>query len=135
MSRSVDLFIDARMDLADLAAHIREITGLAFVAGEAAGRWVTSDDGFEATLGVHPYVDDGHLLFSTYRYALSSRVANSVRPQEAPETLMLRMVAEQLQRKAGMSVLLVIDLQYRDGGHGGRGSGPASAWASSLDSG
>ena len=68
----------------------------------------------EATLAEHPYCDDGDLPFSRYRFALSARVPNDVRPHDTAEAALLRRVAQQIQQGPAWPVLLVHDLQYRD---------------------
>jgi hypothetical protein len=113
MSRAVDLFIRSELEPADLAARIAEITG--FLAEQTESGWRLHDEGFEAVLSEHSFVDDYDLLLSRYRYVLGCRVSEGTRMKDAPATIMLRMVADQLQQKAGLSVLLVLDLQYRDG--------------------
>jgi hypothetical protein len=113
VSRSVDLFIRAEQSLAELASIVCTITGLPFTPGPRDGTFVTRDDHFEAVLRQHGDADDG--LLSRYPYALSAAVDDGVRVQEAPATVMLRLVADQLQRQGGLAALLVLDLQYREG--------------------
>ncbi|HUJ65739.1 MAG TPA: hypothetical protein VLX59_09395 [Acidimicrobiales bacterium] len=144
MSRSIDLFIDTEQPVNELAGAIGELLAHRLVEDPATGVWSLTDGEVEARLSEHPYVDDGDLPFTRFKYSLSARVANSVRPQDAPATALLRRTAELVQRQLGLSVLLVMDLQYRDhevdgagGGTDGRGPeapdvrvgtvGPASA--------
>jgi hypothetical protein len=114
MSRSIDLFIDTEQPVIELAGAIGELLDSPLVEDPATGVWSLTDGEVEATLSQHPYVDDGDLPFTRFKYALSARVANTVRPQEAPATALLRRTAELVQRQLGLSVLLVMDLQYRD---------------------
>ena len=132
MSRSVDLFIDVAVPIEELAAKLGDLAGVtltrvADAADDAEGgeHWVLEDGSVRAVLAAHPYVDDGELVFSHYRYALSARVANSARPQDAPETFLLRRLADKVLHGAGLPALLVLDLQYRDRGQvaGPNGSG------------
>lgn len=113
MSRSVDLFIDAQPPIAAVAAEIHRLAGLTLQPGEVPDTWSLEEGEVHAELHPHPYVDDGQLLLSRYRWALSCRVANGVRLTDAPETTLLRLVSEALQQ-GGVPVLLVHDLQYRD---------------------
>jgi hypothetical protein len=131
VSRSVDLFIRCEQTLAELAESVRRITGLPFEADLSEGTFVTRADNFEAVLHEHGYGEDG--LLSRYRYVLSAAVGDGVRLQEAPATVMLRLVADQLQRQGGWSVLLVLDLQYRDrASAGGPLAGSVEAGGSSA---
>ena len=114
MSRSVDLFIQYRDPIDELAALVGRVVDRPLVPGPAPESWVLRDGGAEALLRVHPYLDDADLPFSGYRYALSASVPNDVRVQDAPVTELLRRVADRLQRGEGLSVLLALDLQYRD---------------------
>ena len=114
MSRSVDLFIDADIPIGELAAELGRLTDLSLDPRPDSAEWTLEEGEVRATLAEHPYVDDGDLLLAHYRYALSCRVTNGVRLQAAPETALLRLVAEALQHKSEMPVLLVLDLQYRD---------------------
>jgi hypothetical protein len=114
MSRSVDLFIDADIPIGELAAELGRLTDLTLDPRPDAAEWILEEGEVRATLAEHPYVDDGDLLLAHYRYALSCQVTNGVRLQAAPETALLRLVAEALQHKSAWPVLLVLDLQYRD---------------------
>jgi hypothetical protein len=78
--------------------------------------WILRDGSVVAELAPHPYGDDGDLLLSQYPYALSARVRTDARPQETPEAAVLRKVAQRLRATKPWRVLLVLDLQYRDGG-------------------
>jgi hypothetical protein len=120
MSRSVDLFIDADAPLEEVAASLSKLLGSPFAEGPGSRTWLLREGTVEAVLSCHPFVDDGELLLSRYRYALSARVANDVRIQDAPETALLRHVADRVQRGSHLPALLVFDLQYRE--QGGRAS-------------
>jgi hypothetical protein len=114
MSRTVDLFIDAVVPVEDLARTVGKTIGTELRHDPGSSAWLLGEGNVEATLSAHPYVDDGDLLFTHYRYVLSASVDNDVRPQDSAEAAYLREVADKLQRDAGLSVLLVLDLQYRD---------------------
>jgi hypothetical protein len=126
------LFIRCEQALAELADNVRTITGLAFEPDPGQGTFVTRDETFEAVLHEHGHGEDG--LLSRYRYALSAVVGDGFRLQEAPATVMLRLVADQLQRQGGLAVLLVLDLQYRDRASAG-GSSEAGVWLPAGDAG
>lgn len=114
MSRSVDLFIQSTLSIDELATTIGRHLETTLAPGPAQDSWVLADEGVEAVLRSHPYVDDAELRLSHYPYALSASVANDVRLQDASATALLRRVADRLQRGEGLAVLLVLDLQYRD---------------------
>lgn len=111
MSRSVDLFIDMEAPAESVVARIASLSGVGLDPGEMPGTWSMDSGSVHAELHPHPYVDDGELLFSRYRWALSCRVGTGVRLADAPETALLRLVAEALRRE-GVPTLLVHDLQY-----------------------
>lgn len=113
MSRSVDLFIDLEPPIESAAEAIRHASGLTLQPGDVPGTWSLDEGEVHAELHAHPYVDDGQLLLGRYRWALSCRVAHGLRLADAPETTLLRLVSEALHQ-AGVAVLLVHDLQYRD---------------------
>jgi hypothetical protein len=112
MSRSVDLFIDADVPLDELASALERHTGTQLVAEPDQPQWVLQEGDTRATLAEHPYGDDGDLLFSRYRFALSARVSNDVRPHETAEAALLRRVAQKIQQGPTWPILLVHDLQY-----------------------
>lgn len=113
MSRSIDLFIDCTREPEEVAQEIGRLSGFELAEGEGPGSFALDDGDVHAVLRAHAYLDDGDLPLSRYRYTLSSRVADDVRLADAPETRLLRMVSETLQ-KVGIPTLLVHDLQYRD---------------------
>ena len=125
MSRSIDLFIESDLSLDELAGALGGHVGSP-LAVEPDGRgWRLHDAGVEAILAEHAYRDDGDLVFSRYRFALSARLPNEVRPHDTAEAALLRRVAQQIQRGPAWPVLLVHDLQYRDRpGPGGQAAGP-----------
>lgn len=126
MSRSVDLFIDLAPPAESVVAEIQRLTNLTLESGQVPGTWSLDEGDVHADLHAHPYVDDGDLLLGRYGWALSCRIGNDVRPVDAPETTLLRLVAEALQ-KGGVPVLLVHDLQYRDRAGADAAAGPAPA--------
>jgi hypothetical protein len=116
------LFIDADLSLDELADGVGRQVG-STLAVEPDGRgWRLTDGDVQAVLSEHGYRDDGDLPFSRYRFALSARLPNDVRPHDTAEATMLRRVAQQIHRGPGWPVLLVHDLQYRDRP---AGAGPA----------
>lgn len=119
MSRSIDLFIDSDRPIEEVAADIERLTSMAVRPGDDASTWVLDEGEVRADLRAHPYASDGELLLERYRYALGSRVGSDTRLLDAPETSLLRLVSEALQR-GGFPTLLVHDLQYRDQGAAGR---------------
>ena len=125
MSRSVDLFIDADVSLDELAGALGRQTGAPLVAEPDRASWRLQEGEAHAILAEHPYGDDGDLLFTRYRFALSARVPNEVRPHDTAEAALLRRIALKIQQaRAGWPVLLVHDLQYRDQeGPSGPGAG------------
>jgi hypothetical protein len=125
------LFIGAEQTLAELASLVGAVTGLPFEPGRRDGTFVTREDRFVAVLQEHAYGEDG--LLSHYRYALSASVDDGVRVREAPATVMLRLVADQLQQHGGLTVLLVLDLQYREPS-GGPGVSPTGGAEFAADS-
>jgi hypothetical protein len=143
MSRSVDLFIDTDLSLDELAEGVGRQVGSP-LAVEPDGRgWRLSDGEVHAVLSEHRYRDDGDLTLSRYRFALSARLPNDVRPHDTAEAMLLRRVAQQIQRGPGWPVLLVHDLQYRDqavgsgpahgrGGSGANANGPGAEGAAAV---
>ena len=114
MSRSVDLFIDADVSLDELAGALGRQAGAPLVADPDHTSWRLTDGEVHAILAEHPYGDDGNLLFTRYRFALSARVPNEVRPHDTAEAALLRRMAVKIQQGPAWPVLLVHDLQYRD---------------------
>ena len=114
MARSVDLFIRYDQSIQELAEAIGHLMDRELAPGPRADTWILRDGEVEVMLREHPYVDDGELLLSSYRFALSGSVPNDVRLQDAKTTEFLRRVADRLHRGGGILVLLVLDLQYRD---------------------
>jgi hypothetical protein len=114
MSRSVDLFIRYDQSIQELATMVGRLMERDLTPGPGVDTWVWQDGEVEVMLREHPYVDDGELLLSSYRFALSASVPNGVRLQDAKATEFLRRVADRLHRSGDIPVLLVLDLQYRD---------------------
>lgn len=114
MSRSVDLFIASPEPLGLVAAKLGEVAKLP-VDEDPDGTWVVSDDETSVTLAEHHYLDDGDLFLGRYRYVLSGRVPATARPQDTPAAALLRRIGSELQHATAWPVLLVLDLQYREG--------------------
>ena len=139
MSRSVDLFIASPQALGAVAETVGKLTGFRVSPGEGES-WVVQDGDVHAVLGEHCYPDDGELPLSRYRYAISARVPDTVRPQDSAPAALLRQVAHKLQGQnlraqnpeaqnpeaqnpeaqnlradnPPWMVLMVLDLQYKD---------------------
>jgi hypothetical protein len=114
MSRSVDLFIESDLPLDELAGALGGHVGTPLAAEPDGRGWRLTEGAVEAVLAEHAYRDDGELIFSRYRFTLSARLANEVRPHDTAEAALLRRVAQLIQRGPAWPVLLVHDLQYRD---------------------
>jgi hypothetical protein len=114
MSRSVDLFIDADLPLDEVADGVGRQVGSPLLVEPDGRGWRLSAGEVHAVLSEHRYRDDGDLPLSRYRFALSARLPNDVRPHDTAEANLLRRVAQLIQRGPGWPVLLVHDLQYRD---------------------
>ena len=125
MSRSVDLFIDSSLPIEALAEHLRARTGAELSPTTDRDRWWMVDGSLSAELYEHSYVDDGELWLSRYRYVLSTHMPFGVSLLDSTEVLGMRHLAQTLHAPPDLSVLLVLDLQYRlpaageDDGEGG----------------
>src|SRR5437879_4284932 len=115
MSRSVDLFIDSDLPLPEVAAELGRQHGAELQPDPNGQRWLFQDGSVRAELSEHPYVDDGDLPFSQFRYALSTTVADTARPQDTPEAAALRLVNQKIHHGPGWPTLMVVDMQFRDG--------------------
>jgi hypothetical protein len=120
MSRSVDLFIGSPLPIAELADLLHTRSGAQLLPTTDPERWRFIEGSVTAELFEHPYVDDGELWLSRYRYVLSARMADGVGPLDSAEVLGLRHLAQVLHDPVKLPVLLVLDLQYRLGPSGGR---------------
>jgi hypothetical protein len=129
VSRSVDLFISSSLPLDELAADLGRRTDAELLPTTDPGRWRFVDGGVTAELSEHPYLDDGELWLSRYRYVLSSRMATGVGPLDSPEVLSLRHLAQTLHDPVSFPVLLVLDLQYRLEPAGPESGAPAAGEA------
>lgn len=114
MSRSVDLFIQSALPAPELAAEIGGLVEAALTPSAEGASWSLQAGEVAATLREHAFADDGELVFSNYKYALSAHVSNSARVLDSPEVAFLRRVSDLIHKGPGYQVLLVIDLQYRD---------------------
>jgi hypothetical protein len=113
MPRSVDLFISSPDPLEAVSQAIAEATGFG-VEPASDGSWVVRDREVDAVLSEHGRPDDGELPLSRYPYVLSGTVEDAVRPQDSAPAALLRQVAQKLQEKSGLMMLMVLDLQYRE---------------------
>jgi hypothetical protein len=112
MSRSIDLFIDAPLELDELGAEITKLTGceLAEVPGRR-GLVLRSGD-VVAELDDHDFVDDRELLFSRYRYVLTATVASDRSVNDSPQAALLRRIFSAVKADHRYPSLLVFDLQH-----------------------
>jgi hypothetical protein len=113
VSRSVDLFISSSLPLDQLAADLGRRSDAQLLPTTDPARWRFVDGGVTAELSEHPYVDDGELWLSRYRYVLSARMVAGVGPLDSPEVLSLRHLAQTVHDPVSFPCLLVLDLQYR----------------------
>ncbi len=126
MSRSVDLFIDANVPLDELAGALGRHTGSSLVPEADQARWVLQEGDIRATLAEHPYGDDGDLPFSRYRFALSARVSNDVRPMTPPKRPCCGGWRQKIQQATAWPVLLVHDFSTGSGSEAGAARGVGS---------
>jgi hypothetical protein len=115
MSRSVDLFISSSLPLDELAEVLRRRSSAQLIPTTDPDRWRYIDGPVIAELFEHPYLDDGDLWLSRYRYVLSARMGSGVGPLDSVEVRSLRHLSQLLHDPESFPVLLVLDLQYRLG--------------------
>ena len=127
MSRSVDLFIQCNHSTPDLVAALTDATGLSFELDPLVEGWVTKEESFTAVLRERRTGRGSNLVLGGFQYSLSSEVEAEGRLRDAAETIMLRLVADQLQHTEGLSVLLVLDLQNRPQSSDGSDISPDAA--------
>ena len=111
MSRCIDLFIDAPVELDDLAAELVGLTGLAFTDDPDGSGYLTRQGDVVLSLGEHDFADDRHLPLSSYRYDLYARVSTSS-VLDSPEAHLLRHVLSVVKADGRHPALLVFDLQH-----------------------
>jgi hypothetical protein len=111
VSRCIDLFIDAPVELGELAAELAELTGLVFGLDPDGSGYVTRQGDVVLTMGEHDFVDDAHLRLSSYRYDLYGRVSTS-HVLDSPEAHLLRHVLSLVNANGQYPALLVFDLQH-----------------------
>jgi hypothetical protein len=129
VSRSVDLFVGSDLPIDQLAAQLGSVVDAPFTPSPTGATFVLRDGSVVAELARHAFADDGDLLLSRYRYTLSSRVPAGARPQDTPEAAVLRRVAQRVRERGLFPVLLVMDLQYREGAVPADAPSPADATA------
>ncbi len=112
MSRCIDLFIAFGGPLDDLAALLDARTPFTLVPRDEGGGWELHHRGTTALLDRHGFLDDGDLPLSRYPYDLAVHTNAAGHLGSSPEVALLRDVAADLD---DLAVLLVLDLQYRDG--------------------
>jgi hypothetical protein len=111
MSRCIDLFIDAPLELDKFAETLGELVGLSFIGGTEGSPWILRQDDAVAELVVHDFVDDRHLLLSRYRYDLLARV-DGPSVLESLEARLLRRVLSAIKADGQYAAVLVFDLQH-----------------------
>jgi hypothetical protein len=112
VSRSVDLFVSSDAPVEELAATIAARGDLTLDGPADGGGVLLGDGSLSAVLHQHAFVDDGDIVVSRYRYALSLHTTVTGHLGVSAETAFLRRVAATL---GDHRVLLVLDLQYRTG--------------------
>jgi hypothetical protein len=112
MSRSIDLFIDAPLDLDQLAEEITRLTGFAFAQVPGTLHLTLQNGDVLAELGVHDFVDDRELLFTRYRYVVTAEVGSQRLVNDSPEAALLRRIFATLKADRRFPSLLVFDLQH-----------------------
>jgi hypothetical protein len=110
MSRWIDLFIDAPVEIDALAEELLRLSGVRFFANPEGTRYAARHEGVVVELSEHRFLDDRHLPLSQYRYDVATRVA-SVSILDSAEAQLLRHLQAQVRAK-GHPALLVVDLQY-----------------------
>jgi len=112
MSRSIDLFIDAPVDLDQMAAEITMLTGHGFAEVPGRRGRVLSTSDVVAELDDHDFVDDRDMLFSRYRYVLTATVPPGRAVNDSPQAVLLRQVFSAVKADHRYPALLVFDLQH-----------------------
>jgi hypothetical protein len=112
MSRSIDLFIDAPLELDELAAEITKLTGCELAAVPGRRGLVLRSGDVVAELDDHDFVDDRELLFSRYRYVLTATVASDRSVNDSPQAALLRRIFSAVKADHRYPSLLVFDLQH-----------------------
>lgn len=112
MSRSIDLFIDAPLDLDQLAEEITRLTGFPFTQVPGTSLYALHNEDVVAELGVHNFVDDRELLFSRYRYVITAAVGSDRSVNDSAQAALLRRMFAALKADRRYPSLLVFDLQH-----------------------
>ena len=110
MSRWIDLFIDAPVEIDALAEELFRLSGLKFVPNPEGVRYTARQGDVAVELSEHRFLDDRHLPLSRYRYDVAARVASSS-VLDSAEAQVLRHLQGQVRAK-GHPALLVFDLQH-----------------------
>ena len=126
MSRCIDLFIDAPLELGELVAELAQLTGLVFSPDSDGCGYLTRQGDVALTMGEHDFVDDAHLPLSSYRYDLYARVSTS-HVLDSPEAHLLRHVLSLVNANGQYPALLVFDLQHVIGRADGGAPAPVRA--------
>jgi hypothetical protein len=112
MSRSIDLFIDAPLDLDQVADEITKLTGFTFAQVPGTSHRALQNGDVVAELGVHDFVDDRELLFTRYRYVVTAAVGSDRSVNDSPQAALLRRIFAALKADHRFPSLLVFDLQH-----------------------
>jgi hypothetical protein len=126
VSRCIDLFIDAPVELGELTAELAKLTGLAFSLDPDGSGYLTRQGDVVLSMGEHDFVDDAHLPLASYRYDLYARVSTN-HVLDSPAAHLLRHVLSLLNANGHYPALLVFDLQHVIGRADGSASTPIRA--------
>jgi hypothetical protein len=111
MSRCIDLFIDAELELEQFATELGQLIGITLVGDVDGSSWQLRQGDAVARLAKHGFDDDRHLPLSRYRYDLSCRL-DSRNALDSEEAKLLRRVLGAVKSDGTYPALLVFDLQY-----------------------
>lgn len=112
MARSVDLLIASEGPVEAIVEAVAEIDGVRVASGQEE-TWTVHDGDVRAVLAAHSERGANEPALGRYEYEVSAEVEDSVRPQDSPQAALLRKIAHKLRHDRCVTVLLVLDLQYR----------------------
>jgi hypothetical protein len=111
MSRCIDLFVHAPVELEELATNLGQLAGVTFIGDVDGKSWLLREGNSVARLAEHSFEDDRHLALSRYRYDLFARL-DSRNLLDTDEANLLRKVFYAVKADGKYPALLVFDLQY-----------------------
>jgi hypothetical protein len=111
VSRCIDLFINAPVELDEFSGELATLTRLEFTEDPDGPRYRTRQGDVVLSLGEHDFVDDRRLPLSSYRYDLYARVSTGS-VLYSPEAHLLRHVLSLVKADGRHPALLVFDLQH-----------------------